>query len=65
MRNRKRFLSCPATAIGSEVMAEVDRVAGWLTANAGLELEIESRDFGGTAYDKHASQLPDETKAAA
>ncbi len=40
----------------------MERVAGWLTANAGLELEIESRDFGGTAYDKHGSPLPDETR---
>ena len=65
MRNRKRFLLLPGDGIGPEVIAEVERTAGWLTQNAGLELELESRDFGGTAYDKHGSPLPDETKAAA
>jgi 3-isopropylmalate dehydrogenase len=65
MRNRKHFLILPGDGIGPEVVAEVVRVAAWLTEHAGLELELESRDFGGTAYDKHGSPLPDETKAAA
>ncbi|MDB5471754.1 MAG: leuB, partial [Caulobacter sp.] len=34
----------------------------WLNENTGLDLVVESRDLGGTAYDKQGSPLPDATR---
>jgi 3-isopropylmalate dehydrogenase len=58
----KTLLLLPGDGIGPEVTREVRKVADWMTANAGLELRIETRDFGGTAYDKEGSPLPDATR---
>ena len=58
----KKLLLLPGDGIGPEVTAQVSRVVAWLNDNAGLDLVVESRDFGGTAYDKHGSPLPDETR---
>ncbi|OYX34001.1 MAG: 3-isopropylmalate dehydrogenase [Caulobacterales bacterium 32-69-10] len=61
----KTFLLLPGDGIGPEVIAEVRRVIDWLAANAGLELEVEERPYGGTAYDSHGTPLPEETRTAA
>ena len=58
----KKLLLLPGDGIGPEVTAQVARVVDFLNANAGLDLTVETRDFGGTAYDKHGSPLPDETR---
>ena len=64
-RNLKTLLLLPGDGIGPEVTAEVRRVAAWLSANAGLELEIDERPFGGPAYDQHGTPLTDEAAATA
>ena len=58
----KKLLLLPGDGIGPEVTAQVSRVVSWLNDNAGLDLAVETRDFGGTAYDKFGSPLPDETR---
>ncbi len=58
----KKLLLLPGDGIGPEVTAQVSRVVSWLNDNAGLDLQVETRDFGGTAYDKFGSPLPDETR---
>jgi 3-isopropylmalate dehydrogenase len=47
------------------VTAEVRRVAEWMTARAGLELTLDEKPYGGSAYDVFGTPLPDETHAAA
>jgi 3-isopropylmalate dehydrogenase len=61
----KTFLLLPGDGIGPEVIAEVRRVAEHLARTAGLNLAIEERPYGGSAYDSHGTPLPDETRDAA
>jgi 3-isopropylmalate dehydrogenase len=58
----KKLLLLPGDGIGPEVTAEVARVVSFLNENSGLDLAVETRDFGGAAYDKFGSPLPDETR---
>ena len=55
----KILLLLPGDGIGPEVIAEVRKVVAWLTANAGLDLKLEERPFGGTSYDLHGTPLTD------
>ena len=55
------LLLLPGDGIGSEVTAQVRRVANRL-AN---DLTIDERPFGGASFDLHGSPLTDETLAAA
>ena len=55
------LLLLPGDGIGSEVTAQVRRVAQRLTP----DLVIEERLFGGCSYDAHGTPLTDETLAAA
>jgi len=61
----KTLLLLPGDGIGPEVTAEVRRVAEWLCANAGLDLKLDERPFGGCAYDLSGTPLPEETLQAA
>jgi 3-isopropylmalate dehydrogenase len=61
----KTLLLLPGDGIGPEVTAEVRRVADWLGANAGLDLAIDERPYGGAAYDSFGTPLPEETRTAA
>jgi 3-isopropylmalate dehydrogenase len=61
----KTLLLLPGDGIGPEVVAEVRRVADWMRENAGLDLKVDERPFGGAAYDLAGTPLPEETKAAA
>jgi 3-isopropylmalate dehydrogenase len=61
----KTLLLLPGDGIGPEVIAEVRRVADWLSAHAGLELVMEERPYGGSAYDVHGTPLPEGTRVAA
>jgi 3-isopropylmalate dehydrogenase len=60
--NRPRLLLLPGDGIGPEVIEQVRRIAAWMTAHAGLELDIEERPFGGASYDLHGAPLTDEAK---
>jgi 3-isopropylmalate dehydrogenase len=61
----KTLLVLPGDGIGPEVIAEVRKVAGWLSANAGLELAIEERPLGGASFDLHGTPLTEETEQTA
>ena len=61
----KTFLLLPGDGIGPEVIAEVRRVIDHLKAHAGLELEVDEKPYGGSAYDTHGTPLPEETRTAA
>jgi 3-isopropylmalate dehydrogenase len=61
----KTLLLLPGDGIGPEVTDEVRRVADWLAARAGLQLSIDARPYGGTAYDRFGTPLPEETRTAA
>jgi 3-isopropylmalate dehydrogenase len=61
----KTLLLLPGDGIGPEVTAEVRRVADWLTKNAGLDLAIDERPFGGFSYDLHGTPLTDEARDTA
>ena len=61
----KTLLLLPGDGIGPEVTTQVKRVADWLSANAGLDLAIDERPFGGASFDQHGVPLTDETEATA
>ncbi len=56
-----KLLLLPGDGIGPEVMAEVEKVVGWL-GRAGLaDFETERDLVGGAAIDRHGKPLADET----
>jgi 3-isopropylmalate dehydrogenase len=60
-----KLLLLPGDGIGPEVMAEVEKVVGWL-GRAGLaSFETEHGHVGGSAIDAHGKPLSDETLARA
>jgi 3-isopropylmalate dehydrogenase len=61
----KTLLLLPGDGIGPEVTAEMRRVADWLVANAGLDVAMDERDFGGLSYDRHGVPLTEEAQATA
>src|SRR6201991_3488220 len=63
--NRPSLLLLPGDGIGPEVIAEVRRVAAWMSEHAGLELDIDERAFGRTSYDLHDTPLTEEAKELA
>ena len=63
--NRPSLLLLPGDGIGPEVIAEVRRVAAWMSEHAALALDIDERPFGGTSYDLHGTPLTEEAKALA
>src|SRR5215469_2804729 len=65
LTNRPSLLLLPGDGIGPEVIAEVRRVAAFMGEHAGLELDIDERDFGGTSYDLHDTPLTEEAKELA
>ena len=62
MTSTPRLLLLPGDGIGPEVIGEVKRVAAWMAANAGLELQIEERPFGGASYELSGEPLTAETR---
>ncbi|MEM6812374.1 MAG: 3-isopropylmalate dehydrogenase [Pseudomonadota bacterium] len=51
----------PGDGIGHEIMAEVEKVLSWISANKNITFTIEKDDIGGAAYDKYGAPLSDET----
>jgi 3-isopropylmalate dehydrogenase len=58
----KKLLLLPGDGIGQEVAAEAKKVALWLAKNAGLDLEVTERPFGGTSYDLCGEPISQEAK---
>jgi len=56
-----RMLLLPGDGIGPEVSTQVSRVAHWMIEQAGLNLRLEERPFGGASYDLFGDPLTQET----
>ena len=54
----------PGDGIGAEITAAADKVLKAVDAKYALGLTYETRDAGGTAYDRYGTPLPEETLAA-
>ena len=57
----KKILLLPGDGIGQEVIAEAEKVIGWMNREYGLGLECERDLIGGAAYDDHGTPLSDAT----
>jgi 3-isopropylmalate dehydrogenase len=64
MPSHKLFL-LPGDGIGPEVMAEVEAIIGWFTANGIAKFETERGLVGGSAYDAHGEAISDADMARA
>ena len=53
----------PGDGIGQEITEEAVRILKAVDAKFGLDLTYETRDAGGTAYDKYGTPLPEDTLA--
>ena len=53
----------PGDGIGQEITQEAVRVLRAVDAKFALGLTYETRDAGGTAYDKYGTPLPEDTLA--
>ena len=60
-----RMLLLPGDGIGPEVIAEVRKVAAWMTAHGNFHLDLTERAFGGASYDLDGTPLTPETEAEA
>ena len=57
---KRKILLLPGDGIGSEVMAEVEKIIKWFNSKKSLDFEIDKDLVGGAAYDKHGSPITDE-----
>lgn len=60
-----KLLLLPGDGIGTEVMAEVKRVIGWLESTGLASFAIEEDLVGGAAYDVHGVAISDEAMTRA
>jgi 3-isopropylmalate dehydrogenase len=56
---RYNLFVLPGDGIGPEVMAEVEKIAAWLTREGITHFEIEKGLVGGAAYDAHGTAISD------
>ena len=61
----KKILILPGDGIGTEIVAEAEKVLATLKQDFGLAVELNHALVGGAAYDKTGSPLPEETLAQA
>ncbi|MBI1384010.1 MAG: 3-isopropylmalate dehydrogenase [Rhizobiales bacterium] len=61
----RKLLLLPGDGIGTEVMAEAERILAWVNANAGGGFETETDLVGGSAYDAHGVAITDAAMARA
>jgi 3-isopropylmalate dehydrogenase len=54
-----KLLLLPGDGIGPEVIAEVEKILGWLQAQGIARFEIEHGLVGGAAYDAHGKPISD------
>lgn len=59
------LLVIPGDGIGQEIVTQAVRVIEQLRSSAGLDVNYEFADMGGTAYDNTGSALPDSTLSLA
>jgi 3-isopropylmalate dehydrogenase len=60
-----KLLLLPGDGIGPEVMAEVERLIGWLNAEGIARFETEKGLVGGAAYDAHKVSISEDDMARA
>src|SRR5258708_14232845 len=60
-----KLLLLPGDGIGTEVMAEVQRLIDWLNAQGIAHFETENGLVGGAAYDAHKTGITEDTMAKA
>src|ERR1700749_641300 len=60
-----KLLLLPGDGIGPEVMAEVERLIGWLNAEGVARFETEKGLVGGAAYDAHKVSISEDDMARA
>ena len=60
-----KLLLLPGDGIGTEVMAEVERLIGWVNASGRATIETETDLVGGCAYDVHGEAISDATMKTA
>ncbi|MGI8724495.1 MAG: 3-isopropylmalate dehydrogenase [Methyloceanibacter sp.] len=60
-----QMLLLPGDGIGPEVMAEAERLIGWVNDRGIARIETESDLVGGCAYDAHGEAISDATMARA
>ena len=58
---KRKILLLPGDGIGTEVMAEVEKIIKWFNSKKSLDFEIDKDLVGGAAYDKHGSPITDES----
>jgi len=56
------ILVLPGDGVGPEVISEAVKVINAILTIYNISLDINYGDFGGVAFDKHGSPLPDETR---
>lgn len=57
----KQILVLPGDGIGPEIMAEAVKVLNLAVEKFDLDMQLETDDLGGAAYDRYGSPLADET----
>jgi 3-isopropylmalate dehydrogenase len=60
-----KLLLLPGDGIGTEVMAEVERLIDWINASGAATIETETDLVGGSAYDAHGEAISDATMRCA
>ena len=56
------ILALPGDGVGPEVISQAVKVINTISNLYEISLDINYGDFGGAAFDKHGSPLPDETR---
>jgi 3-isopropylmalate dehydrogenase len=56
----QKLLLIPGDGIGTEIMAEVEKIIRWLNSQGETEFELDTALAGGAAYDKHGVAISDE-----
>lgn len=57
----KTLMILPGDGIGPEILAEAEKVIGWMNAHANLNLKIERGLIGGQSFEKFGHPFTDET----
>ena len=61
---QKLFL-LPGDGIGTEIMAEVEKLVAWLNSQGETDFTLDTGLVGGCAYDKHGVAISEEDMAKA
>ena len=61
----QKLFILPGDGVGPEVMAEVEKIAAWLTRAGVVHFEIERGLVGGAAYDAHGTAISEDDMALA